>query len=491
MILTAVLIAVLGMSVRFPPNNKQKAAEKLAREYCGSCHLFVAPEIFAKAHWEQEIFPRMALFMGLYPNDSTRTALSGQEYIFPPQPLLSAADFEKIKAFYLKNAPENPVPVVSRLPKQDIPGFQVRIPEGKIIPPGVSMARFAESGQIFIGDSYAQKLFVFDSSLQPLNGGRIGEGLVDFKQTPDALFCTIMGHFSPSDAPEGFVLKVNRNNGMGYKAIENLYRPVHSAFGNLSGDSTEEIVIAEFGRYKGRLAWYEPAGDFYEAHVLLDRPGALQSDLRDLDGDGDLDITALFGQADEGIWQFFNDGSGHFTPKQLLRFSPANGSSSFEFVDFNQDGRLEILYTCGDNADFAPVLKPWHGIYLFEQTKNGQYRQQLFLPMPGCYKALARDFDRDGDTDIAAIAFFPDFSQTPVQSFLYFQNKGNAQFETYTFADVGLGRWMVMDAADPDADGDLDLLLGAMTFEVPGHPELIEQWKKGGLPFIVLENKFQ
>ena len=41
--------------------------------------------------------------------------------------------------------------------------------------------------------------------------------------------------------------------------------------------------------------------------------------------------------------------------QELLRFQPVYGSSYFEFADFNKDGHKDILYTCGDNADFSPM----------------------------------------------------------------------------------------------------------------------------------------
>ena len=60
-----------------------------------------------------------------------------------------------------------------------------------------------------------------------------------------------------------------------------------------------------------------------------------------------------------------NKGNGQFEEKRVLRFPPMYGSSFFELVDFNKDGFQDFIYTCGDNADYSQVLKPYHGIYIY------------------------------------------------------------------------------------------------------------------------------
>ena len=40
-----------------------------------------------------------------------------------------------------------------------------------------------------------------------------------------------------------------------------------------------------------------------------------------------------------------------------------------------------------------------------------KYEKSLFLPLNGAFRALARDYDADGDTDIAAISYFPKLQQ--------------------------------------------------------------------------------
>ena len=481
-------LIILPASGGRPLQDDISGEEKTARKYCGSCHQFPEPGLFTAATWREQILPRMALFMGIYPNDSMRLALSGLPAVFPETPMIQQAEWEKIQHFYQKNALKTAKNIDLNL-KAGLPGFKVRLPSEKIIPPGTCMAQFGENGQIMIGDVYAQKLFWFDSSLTYLRGGRLGEGVVDFHRDSQNLWFTVMGSFSPTDNPSGYLLKINRHTGMGIREPDLLRRPVSTVFGELNGKPGDEFVIAEFGRYAGQLAWYEQVDDQTIAHTLMQRPGAISACIDDLDGDGNQDITALFGQGDEGIWAFMNQGRGTFLPRRLLQFSPANGSSSFAFCDFNQDSAPDILYTAGDNADFGPISKPWHGIYVYFNDRKGGFSQKpLFIPMPGCYKAVVNDFDGDGDQDMAAIAFFADYQKDRPGSFILFINDGKNNFEKFTMPEAADGRWIVMDMADPDGDGDQDLLLGNMVFDVPGKPELVEYWKNKGLPFIVLEN---
>ena len=118
---------------------------------------------------------------------------------------------------------------------------------------------------------------------------------------------------------------------------------------------------------------------------------------------------------------------------------------------------------------------------------NNKFTESWFYPMYGATKAIAHDFDQDGDLDIASISFFPDFDRHPEEGFLYFENVGN-QFTPYSVSASSSGRWLVMDASDIDKDGDYDLVLGAynMNFFVP--PRLLDQWSKKDISLLVLIN---
>jgi hypothetical protein len=163
------------------------------------------------------------------------------------------------------------------------------------------------------------------------------------------------------------------------------------------------------------------------------------------------------------------------------------GSSYFDVADFNHDGHFDFVYTNGDNADFSMVLKPYHGVRVFLNNGKNEFKESTFLPMHGASQAFATDFDGDGDVDIAAISFFPDFKKHPEQGFIYFENTGGA-FKAHTTSMAAKGRWLVMDTADIDHDGDTDILLGALDFDTLVPPGIMSLWRRDKASVMLLRN---
>jgi hypothetical protein len=195
-------------------------------------------------------------------------------------------------------------------------------------------------------------------------------------------------------------------------------------------------------------------------------------------------------QGDERIVMLYNQGNFQFRIATLLRFSPVNGSSYFDIADFNNDGKFDILYTNGDNADYSPILKPYHGVHIFLNNGANDFKESWFHPMHGASQARINDFDKDGDLDIAAISFFPDFTNHAEQGFIYFENTPQG-FKAQITPIATTGRWLVIEMSDYDADGDHDIILGALNFSA-GVPDSVNQfWKKQKHSLLLLQNKLR
>lgn len=467
----------------------------LARTHCASCHAMPEPSLLGKDAWREHVLPRMGYLYGIFPDTALRRqlladTLGGQAVraagLFPPSPVIDTAVWNRICAYYLAAAPDT-LPRPAAAAPQPLTQFRVRIPAYRFSPPSSTMARFAPGGGILLGDAHTGSIYQFDSQLNMRQAAALGEGPVWAEALGDALLVTVMGSFSPTDAASGSVVALSDRR---QTVLGGLQRPVHTQTDDFNGDGKADLLVCEFAKWTGKLAWWEFKGPGqFEPHVLRAGPGALRAYVRDFNRDQRPDIIALFGQGDEGVSIWYNEGHGVFREERVLRFPASWGSSFLDLVDFNGDGHEDLLYTAGDNADYPPVLKPYHGIRIYLNDGQNRFTESFFYPMHGAYGAAARDFDGDGDLDLAAVSFFPDFQQAPASGFLYLENRGAEGFAPFTFPEAVRGRWITLDAGDPDGDGDQDLLLGSMAFEVVPPSPLLGRWVEEGIPFVWLENR--
>lgn len=484
-------------------NTVQTENKALAEQYCQGCHQLPNPKNLDKNTWQNHVLPKMGHFLGFYKTPEERQSLfennPADEYlklknIYPEKPLLSENDWQAIQKYYIDNAPEK-LSVETILIEKNNPFFSAIISPNKFSPPSTTLFQFNKNGGIYLGDAHTQKFMELNQDFSIKRNIEVEEGAVCINELKDKLYVTFMGSFSPTDNPKGIIASFPKKGIEGSKIeIENLRRPVDTKIEDLDNDGLSDFVIAEFGKFTGCLAWHKNLGNGkFEKKILWDKPGATKVQIIDMNNDGLKDIVALFAQADEGIDIYYNNGNGSLKRERVLSFPPSYGSSSMRLQDFNNDGFPDIVYTAGDNADFLPILKPYHGIYLFENNGKNAFKQTLFIPLNGAYSAFVHDFDQDGKQDIAAISFFPDWQNHIEQGFVFYHNEGNdlknaSNFKPYSFPQVNKGRWILMDCADYDQDGDLDIGIASLVMEVVPKIGIEEQWIKDGIPFLILKN---
>jgi hypothetical protein len=471
--------------------------EKLARAACQSCHLFPEPDFLDKKTWAEAVLPKMMLYMGLSRLEEVKVPepeLVKASGVIPAAPMISRAHWDQIVEYYLSAAPDVIPPQKAKEPiKMGLRHFTVEPPRFRHAPPLTTLTEIDPGARkIYMADASTQALHILSSDGVPERRIEVGNITVSLKRTERGLYLTCIGHFFPSEEPRGQVILLERA-GQDFRRkvlLSELRRPVHLEFGDFNADGQTDFVLSQFGYLTGRLSWFENVGnDQYREHVLFPKAGAVRSVVQDFNGDGYLDIAALFGQEFESLFIFYGSRNGTFTSREVFRKPPSYGHTYFEVADFNGDGLPDFIVTNGDNGDYRSPAKNYHGIRIYLNRGGERFEESFFYPMHGAFKAIARDFDGDGDLDIAAISFFPDYERAPQESFVYLENLGGLQFSASTFPECLSGRWLTMDAADLDGDGDIDIVLGSlieMNSDVP--PRLKQSWETSGPSVLILRN---
>ncbi|MEX2347309.1 MAG: VCBS repeat-containing protein [Balneolaceae bacterium] len=511
--------SIISETVNTEPAISQELIDQgkqLSAIYCTSCHIYPEPELLTKSVWRSQTLPAMGPKMGIYQHRGVEYRYSREPHVpenyYPSDPQLSSDEWDKIIAYYVHEAPEYFPPSV-RNPEITIDSlfFKPHIPDYRTdSPPASTIARFDPGNQLlYLSDIEGTNLLIFNRQLELENSLFLSATLSDVHilNNPDEagrrdLVLTYLGSLVPSDVPEGFIVRTaydptpgNTSGGFIDVILEDLVRPVETIHADLNRDSYNDLLISEFGHRSGSLFWISgnERGEFnHEPNLLMDEPGCIQSYAIDYNGNGFQDVIALCTQLNQQIYLFENSGNGEFSRSTLLQFRVTAGSSSFELADFNKDGHLDILYTSGDNADFSIAFKPYHGVYIYLNDGDNNFSKEWFYPVNGAYDAKARDFNGNGNLDIAVISFFGDYVNHPEEGFLFFKNdaEDSLSFTPFHHPATAAGRWIAMDVADWTGNGFDDILLSNYSIGPDMNREqaqMDEVFTQGPL-FLLLEN---
>ena len=476
-------------------NDPVADGKQLVALNCTRCHKLVEPDMLNKDVWKFHTLPTMAKYFGV------TSYMGGYYEKNPDSAKLSLKEWQTIVDYYAKIAPAEVKPAKPVTPLiNDWAGFSLKTPDSTKKPVFTTMvAANPATGKIYTADATVQSnagiVTEWDNHLKPHQVATLPSPVVnalfltgtDTANNNQAIF-TCIGEIPPFDFPNGKVLKQNLAGTSSTLIASELARPVQTIAADFNKDGLNDLVICSKGHKSGGVYLFTQNKEHkYDQTTITDKPGAVQAVAGDFNNDGWQDVMVLFGYNDEGLWLYTNDHKGGFTARQLLRFPPVYGSTSFQLADLNHDGKLDLIYTCGYNFFDSRIMKPYHGLYIFTNKGDWNFEQSYFYPVNGCTKAIAADFDGDGDLDIATSAFFADMKNNPAEGFIYFEQDKAMSFKPHAIPVSKYGRWFSMDVADVNHDGKPDILLGNFS-----HGMLIQQnfkptWKDK-LPFIVLQN---
>lgn len=496
-----------------------KEGERLARTYCATCHAFPEPELLPRNSWNF-LLTYMGMRLGVTDlsqfeeaSAEERSMINARKLLLelsqaiPPQPLVEEAEWHSIRDYYLERAPEWSIPQGLKSQIENANELFSVKPHRYRIPSAVTSMVHIDSNnrQLLIGDSRAAKVTALDSELNwvidyPAKNSMWLRAL----PIENGIYLLSIGDISGDlvGTRAGNIFYGERLGDMYLTkgvALDNLYRPTDMGFADFDGNGQIEVVVTNFGIEKGSVSIYESISDgvVFDSNpvaTLYEGSGAVKCDTFDFDSDGRMDIAVLVSDADEHFSIYMNQGDFAFDEKRIIESHSAFGYTTFQLVDFDLDGDMDLITVNGDSVDADPynTLKAYHGIRVYINEGDLEFSERYFYPMYGAYGVEAHDFDLDGDIDIAAYAFNPDFNLEKPENFIFLEQIELFVFTPRMHSSTRDGRWLTMDAGDLDGDGDVDIALGAGY--VPAglsvnHIDLLKELMEEGPSLLFLENR--
>ncbi|MEM7199674.1 MAG: VCBS repeat-containing protein [Planctomycetota bacterium] len=316
------------------------------------------------------------------------------------------------------------------------------------------VANFLEQTRLYLGDATGAFTDVTGVQAPTLTGYTVAASLadVDADGDLDVAFATLVG-------PNRLWL----NDGSGtFTDVTATHMPAdfnnafEIAFGDVDGDGDADMAVANHQFQANQLYLNDGSGAFVDAsgtHMPAVGSSSSCVAMGDVDGDGDLDL--FFGNAGPAQQNalYVNDGAGGFVDVTGTHLPIDNDDTNAAALrDVDGDGDLDLLLANRGDAQRNRIYEN-DGAGVFADVSAAR------LPMTSqqSVRLVVADFDADGDDDL----LFTGLRPAPHHLHL---NDGGGTFTDVSasrLAALGNLEFNAVRPRDIDRDGDLDLVVAS------------------------------
>ena len=209
----------------------------------------------------------------------------------------------------------------------------------------------------------------------------------------------------------GMKTAIYRNDGGGVFTEINAGLPEpsrsHALWGDFDNDGRLDIVVVDVGGTKIYHNNGPDSGGVYSFTASATMTASIDYNnvaIGDYDNDGYLDLAITSSSSSFGLRIYHNNGDGSFTDINASLPSYNNGIN-IEWGDYDNDGRLDLLYSTGYNSSGANKVMVYrnNGNNTFTDITGNLAANPVPNTAPYTGYAAWGDYDGDGKLDIAML----------------------------------------------------------------------------------------